>query len=238
MEFNDRYKTFLNLFFCDISSVLRKCPTWDIIPSSPFVSMKDISRLSWDLQNADLRAREEENGLWSMEYFRLIPTLNMRRTMRGRDRQRPLGSLCKAFCGTKACGAKPRKMPREEPCKMNCPAWPKVILRTLVRTKGLIDVKQNRFQKVSCFSLFIVGVPFESDQDSVDHLTTTADHLYVFQNSREDQRSHDYHKQNKKNIAGVPTGRGLPGHPITTHHSYVFMNSQEGSRCGGSLNPS
>ena len=30
--------------------------------------MKDISRLSWNLQNVDLRAREEENGLWMMEY--------------------------------------------------------------------------------------------------------------------------------------------------------------------------
>jgi len=46
------------------SGVLRKCPTWDIIPRSPFVSMKDISRLSWNLQNMDLRARAEENGLW------------------------------------------------------------------------------------------------------------------------------------------------------------------------------
>jgi len=48
--------------------VILKCPTWDIIPRFPFVSMKDDSRLSWNLQNADLRAREEENGLYIMEY--------------------------------------------------------------------------------------------------------------------------------------------------------------------------
>jgi len=45
---------------------------WDIIPRSPFVSMNDISRLSWNLENADLRAREEENGLWIMEYSRFV----------------------------------------------------------------------------------------------------------------------------------------------------------------------
>jgi len=31
--------------------------------------MKDILRLSLNLQNADLRAREEENGLQIMEYY-------------------------------------------------------------------------------------------------------------------------------------------------------------------------
>ena len=69
-------KTFLNPSSCDNSGVVRKCPTWDIIPRSPFVSMKDISRFSWNLQNADLRAREEENGLRIMEYPRLGPTLS------------------------------------------------------------------------------------------------------------------------------------------------------------------
>ena len=44
--------------------------------------MKDISRLSWNLENADLRAKEGENGLWIMvqfmEYSRLGPTLSSR----------------------------------------------------------------------------------------------------------------------------------------------------------------
>jgi len=34
--------------------------------------MEGISRLSWNLQNADLRAKEKENGLWIMDYSRLI----------------------------------------------------------------------------------------------------------------------------------------------------------------------
>ena len=60
-------KTFHNPFSCDNSGVLRKCPIWDIFPRSPFVSMKEISRLFRNLENADLHAREEENGLWIME---------------------------------------------------------------------------------------------------------------------------------------------------------------------------
>ena len=51
--------------------VVRKCPTWDIFPRSPFVSMKDMCRLSWNLLNGDLRAREEENGLWIVKYSSL-----------------------------------------------------------------------------------------------------------------------------------------------------------------------
>jgi len=38
--------------------------------------MTCICRLDWDLQNVDLRAREEENGLWIVECFRLRPTLS------------------------------------------------------------------------------------------------------------------------------------------------------------------
>ena len=30
--------------------------------------LKDISKLSWNLQNVDLRAKEEENELWIMEH--------------------------------------------------------------------------------------------------------------------------------------------------------------------------
>jgi len=56
------------------SGVLCHSPLWDITPRPAFVSMKDISRLSWNLPNADLRAREEENGLWIVEYYRLGPT--------------------------------------------------------------------------------------------------------------------------------------------------------------------
>jgi len=70
MEFNDYFKKKFSIHNPRTNSgVLRKYATRDIIPRSPFVSMKSISRLSSNLQNADLRAREEENGLWIMEYF-------------------------------------------------------------------------------------------------------------------------------------------------------------------------
>jgi len=63
------------------SGVLRKCPTWDIIPTSLFESMTDIFRLSWNLQNTDLRAREEENESWIMESIRVGLTLRTQETV-------------------------------------------------------------------------------------------------------------------------------------------------------------
>jgi len=57
-------KIFLDPQSLTNSGVLRKCPTWDIIPTSLFESMTDIFRLSWNLQNTDLRAREEDYGLF------------------------------------------------------------------------------------------------------------------------------------------------------------------------------
>jgi len=58
---------FHNPFSCDNSGVLHKFPTWDIIPRSPFVSMKVVFRLFRNLEDTDLRAREEENVIWIME---------------------------------------------------------------------------------------------------------------------------------------------------------------------------
>jgi len=69
-------KTFHNPFSCDHSGILRKYPTV-INPRSPFVSMKDISKLSQNFENADLRPREEENGLW-IRNARLGPTLTLK----------------------------------------------------------------------------------------------------------------------------------------------------------------
>jgi len=59
-------KTFHNPFSCDNSGVLRKCHIWDIISRSPFVSMKDISRLFRNLEErTSVRGkRKMDYGLW------------------------------------------------------------------------------------------------------------------------------------------------------------------------------
>jgi len=70
MEFNNHWKNSVSTHNARTNSgVVRKCPTGDMIPRSPFVSTKDISRLCSDLQNSNLRAREEDYRLLIMEYF-------------------------------------------------------------------------------------------------------------------------------------------------------------------------
>jgi len=62
-------KKFIMIYFPQINSgVVRNCPTWNIIWRSPFVCMKNISRFSENLQNVDLRAREEimDHGFWKI----------------------------------------------------------------------------------------------------------------------------------------------------------------------------
>ena len=70
MEFMSHYKKLLSIHNPGTNfGVLRKCPIWDIILRSPFVSMREISKLSSNFRNTDLRAREEENRLLIKEYF-------------------------------------------------------------------------------------------------------------------------------------------------------------------------
>jgi len=55
-----------NPFYFDNSVFLRKCPTGDIIPRSPFVSMKNISRLSKKTLKCGPPC--EGRGKWIMDY--------------------------------------------------------------------------------------------------------------------------------------------------------------------------
>ena len=64
----NREKIFMVHFPQINPGVVRKCPAWNKIWKSPFVSMKSISRLSENLQNVDVRARAEimDHGSWKI----------------------------------------------------------------------------------------------------------------------------------------------------------------------------